>query len=118
MRFQIILPKSVRKELDRLPDDVARRILARLATRNIPVLLCGMKAAPNLGPDYAAKFEAIYPELAAQFHVPLYPFFLEGMARDPALTLSDGMHPNPAGVKIIVARMLPDVKKMLAQVKP
>ena len=89
------------------------RILARLATRNIPVLLCGMKAAPNLGPDYAAKFEAIYPELAAQFHVPLYPFFLEGMARDPALTLSDGMHPNPAGVDEIVRHILPSIVPLL-----
>jgi len=81
--------------------------LTRLQARNIKVLLCGMKAAPNLGADYAAQFEAIYPDLARQFQVPLYPFFLEGMARQPALTLSDGLHPNAQGVGVIVAHILP-----------
>lgn len=91
------------------------KILERLRERKIRVLLCGMKAAPNLGEDYARKFEGLYTDLAAQFAVPLYPFFLEGMARDPKLTLADGLHPNPAGVDVIVAHILPSVAALLPQ---
>ena len=87
--------------------------LARLQARHISVLLCGMKAAPNLGADYATQFAAIYPDLAQQFQVPLYPFFLEGMARQPELTLSDGLHPNAQGVDVIVAHILPVVSPLL-----
>ena len=91
------------------------KILERMQARNIKVLICGMLAAPNLGSDYRGRFEAIYPDLAKQFNLPLYPFFLEGMARDPALTLSDGMHPNAAGVDIVVAHILPVVEKLISQ---
>ena len=72
-----------------------------------------MKAAPNLGADYTTQFAAIYPDLAQQFQVPLYPFFLEGMARQPELTLSDGLHPNAQGVDVIVAHILPVVSPLL-----
>eukprot|EP01037_Dinobryon_pediforme_P010124 gene10124-10191_t len=89
------------------------QILTRLQARHIRVLLCGMKAAPNLGADYAAQFAAIYPDLAAQFHLPLYPFFLEGMARDPKLTLVDGMHPNAQGVDVIVTQLMPTLVALL-----
>ena len=87
--------------------------LARLQARHISVLLCGMKAAPNLGADYATQFAAIYPDLAQQFQVPLYPFFLEGMARQPELTLSDGLHPNAQGVGVIVAHIMPMLSPLL-----
>jgi len=82
-------------------------ILTRLKARGIPVLLCGMVAPPNYGSDYSARFNAIYPELAKSFAVPLYPFFLEGVAADAKLNQADGMHPTPEGVDIIVKNILP-----------
>lgn len=88
-------------------------ILAELGRRRIPVLLAGMRAAPNLGPDYARPFEAMYPALAEARRVPLYPFFLAGVAADRALIQADGLHPNAQGVAIIVGRMLPAVRKAL-----
>jgi len=91
-------------------------ILRRLAERHIQVLLCGMRAAPNLGSDYAKSFEGIYLELAAAYRVPLYPFFLDGVAADPALS-QDGLHPNAAGVNVMVARILPKVEELIAEVR-
>ena len=82
-------------------------ILTRLKARGIAVLLCGMVAPPNYGSDYAARFDAIYPELSKSFGVPLYPFFLEGVAADAKLNQADGMHPTPEGVDIIVKNILP-----------
>ncbi|MGH6843674.1 MAG: arylesterase, partial [Methylocella sp.] len=73
-------------------------ILGELKARNIKVLIAGMKAASSLGLDYKTRFDAIYPALAKKYDTPLYPFFLEGVTGEPALTLGDGMHPNPAGV--------------------
>jgi len=93
-----------------------RAILTTLQKDHVAVLLTGMKAQRNLGADYAAQFDAIYPRLAKDYNVVFYPFFLDGVAMNPKLNQADGMHPNPAGVKIVVARMLPYVKKMLAQV--
>jgi len=92
-------------------------ILARLQARHIPILLAGMRAAPNLGEDYQKRFDAIYPALAQQYGVALYPFFLDGVAADPKLNQKDGMHPNEAGVEIIVARMRPAVEALIAKVK-
>jgi acyl-CoA thioesterase-1 len=92
-------------------------ILQRLSERNIRVLLCGMRSAPNLGSDYARSFEEIYPELAAASGVPLYPFFLDGVAADPKLLQPDGLHPNAAGVDVIVARILPSVEGLIAEVR-
>lgn len=92
-------------------------ILRRLSDRHIRVLLCGMRAAPNLGGDYTKPFETIYPELAAKFGVPLYPFFLDGVAADPKLLQPDGLHPNAAGVDVIVARILPNVEALVAEVR-
>ena len=88
-------------------------ILARLKTAHVAVLLCGMHAPRNLGPEYAAQFDAIYPKLANQYGVLFYPFILDGVALNPKLNQADGIHPNPAGVKIIVTRMLPYVKQVV-----
>ena len=89
-------------------------MLARLKERNIAVLLAGMRAAPNLGPDYQAAFDAIYPRLAEKHGVALYPFFLDGVAADRAFLLEDGMHPNAAGIDRMVEKMLPHVEKLIA----
>lgn len=91
------------------------QVLGRLADKKVPVLLAGMRAPPNLGPEYQAQFDGMYERLAARHGARLYPFFLEGVAADPGLNQADGMHPNPAGVDVIVTRMLPDVEQLLAQ---
>ncbi len=92
-------------------------ILARLAERNIPVLLAGMYAPLNLGPEYGREFSAVFPRLAERFGVPLYPFFLEGVAADPDLNQQDGLHPNGRGVEVIVERILPFVERLVLQTK-
>ncbi|MFL5260585.1 MAG: arylesterase [Hyphomicrobiales bacterium] len=89
-------------------------ILAKLRSRNIPVLLAGMRAPRNLGPDYVERFDALYPELARQPGVIYYPFFLEGVAADPGLNQPDGMHPTAEGVDVIVRRMLPKIEQLIA----
>jgi acyl-CoA thioesterase I len=90
-------------------------ILGELKARNIKVLIAGMKAASNLGQDYKMRFDAIYPALAKKYDAPLYPFFLEGVAGEPALKLGDGLHPNPAGVERIVKGILPLVRAFVDQ---
>ena len=92
-------------------------ILAKLRAAHLPVLLLGMEAPRNLGPEYQKAFDPIYPKLAKQYGVLLYPFVLDGVALNPKLNQADGMHPNPAGVKIIVDRMLPYVEKLVAEAK-
>jgi acyl-CoA thioesterase-1 len=92
-----------------------RAILDKLKAAHVKVLLTGMHAQRNLGADYVRQFDAIYPRLARQYDVLFYPFFLDGVALNPKLNQADGMHPNPAGVKIIVARMLPMVKKLVGR---
>ena len=89
------------------------RILSVLGQRNIPVLLAGMAAPRNLGADYVTAFDAIYPELADQHGVILYPFFLDGVAMVPSLNQDDGIHPNARGVEVIVERMVPYVVRLL-----
>lgn len=91
-------------------------IVTRLKARGISVLLCGMLAPPNYGSEYAAKFNAIYPELSKSSGVPLYPFFLEGVAADAKLNQADGMHPTPEGVDIIVKNILPTVEAFLGTI--
>lgn len=88
-------------------------MLKVLKERKIPVLLIGMKSPPNLGAEYVTAFEAIYPRLAARYDVPLYPFFLDGVAANSTLNQADGIHPNAAGVHKIVRRILPAVTKFL-----
>lgn len=88
-------------------------ILGDLQRRRIPTLVAGMRAAPNMGTAYAREFDAIHPTLARKYTLPLYPFFLQGVAATPALQLKDGMHPNPRGVDVIVRGILPYVVKAL-----
>jgi acyl-CoA thioesterase-1 len=89
-------------------------ILTRLQARKVAVLLCGMVAPPNYGADYAARFNAIYPDLARAFQVPLYPFFLEGVATDAKLNQADGLHPTAEGIDVIVKNILPTVEAFLS----
>jgi acyl-CoA thioesterase I len=90
-----------------------RAILSGLRKDHVAVLLTGMMAQRNLGADYVKQFDGIYPRLAKDYPVVFYPFILDGVALNPKLNQADGMHPNPAGVKVIVARMLPFVKKLV-----
>ena len=100
-----ISPATTRANLD--------AILAELKRRGIRAMLTGMLAAPNLGPDYASAFNTIYPELAKKYHVPLYPFFLEGVIGRRDLFLSDGIHPNGQGIKRVVDGVAPMVLRAL-----
>lgn len=102
-------PKVPRENLDKM--------LADLKAKGIPVLLTGMKAPNNWGDDYAKKFDAIFPDLAKTYDVPLYPFFLEGVALDPSFTQPDGLHPTAKGVAEIVKRILPDVEALIALIE-
>ena len=93
-------------------------IVSRLKGRGIAVMLCGMLAPPNYGSDYADRFNSIYPDLAKAFDVPLYPFFLAGVAADAKLNQADGIHPTAAGGDIIVGNMLPVVETFLRPIRP
>ncbi|TGT81782.1 MULTISPECIES: arylesterase [unclassified Mesorhizobium] len=101
-----VSPDITRKNLDAM--------LGKLKERKIAVLLTGMRAAPNLGADYQNAFDAIFPNLAGKYAVPLYPFFLDGVAGQPTLELEDGLHPNAGGVDLMVERILPTVEKAIA----
>ena len=90
-------------------------ILDRLAARHIPVLLAGMYAPPNMGPGYEKRFRAVYAALGARPWVIYEPFFLAGVARVPGLVQADGLHPNPAGVRRVVAEILPYVERLIAR---
>jgi acyl-CoA thioesterase I len=106
--------RGIKPEITR---DALDTILRRLTERHIAVLLCGMRAAPNMGADYGRAFDQIYPELAAKYGALLYPFFLDGVAADLSLTQHDGMHPNAAGVDVIVGRLLPKVEELIARAR-
>ena len=92
-------------------------IVSRLKARGVAVLLLGMLAPPNYGSDYAARFNTIYPDLSKSFGVPLYPFFLDGVAADPKLNQADGIHPTAEGVDIIVKKILPTVEAFLGTIR-
>jgi acyl-CoA thioesterase-1 len=102
-------PKVTRAALD--------QIVGRLKRRGIEVLLCGMRAAPNFGPDYERTFNAIYPELASTHNVVFYPFFLDGIAADAKLNQRDGIHPTAAGIESIVTKITPKVEELIARVR-
>jgi acyl-CoA thioesterase I len=91
-------------------------ILDKARAAHLPALLTGMRAAPNLGPDYGGEFAGVYTALVKTYGVQLYPFFLDGVASDPKLNQPDGLHPTAAGVEIIVQKILPAVEALLKQV--
>ncbi|RWE36859.1 MAG: arylesterase [Mesorhizobium sp.] len=101
-----VSPDITRKNLDAM--------LGKLKERKIAVLLAGMRAAPNLGADFKNAFDAIFPDLAGKYDLPLYPFFVDGVAGQPTLQLEDGLHPNAGGVDLMVERILPTVEKAIA----
>jgi acyl-CoA thioesterase-1 len=102
-----LAPVEMEKNLD--------GILGKLKARRIPVLLAGMKSPRNLGPAYAAEYDAVFPRLAKKYDTLFYPFFLEGVALQAALIQPDGLHPNPKGVDVIVKNILPLVQKLVQQ---
>jgi acyl-CoA thioesterase-1 len=101
-------PKEPRANLDKM--------LASLKSKDIDVLFAGMKAPNNWGPDYVKSFDAIFPDLAAKYQVLLYPFFLDGVALDPAYTQPDGEHPTAGGIAEIVKRILPDAEALVQRI--
>ena len=90
-----------------------RQILDTLKKKNLPSLILGMKAPPNLGADYQAKFDGIYPRLAKEYGAALYPFYLDGVAANADLNQADGIHPNEKGLAIIVPKILPYAEALL-----
>lgn len=90
-----------------------RAMLDELKKRDIPVLLTGMVAAPNMGRDYVDRFNALYPALAKEYGAGLYPFFLDGVVTDQRLMLPDRIHPNPQGIDRVVQRIAPQVAEAL-----
>ena len=84
--------------------------------RNLPVLILGMKAPPNMGPDYVARFDGLYPRLAEKHGALLFPFFLDGVAANAGLNQADGIHPNAQGVDAIVLKVLPRVEELIGKV--
>lgn len=117
----VILELGANDALRGIQPDITEKnlddMLARLKERGIAVILAGMMAPPNMGKDYAAKFNPIYPKLAQKYGVPLYPFFLDGVATKKDLLLEDGMHPNEKGVEAMVANFLPTIEKSLSDVQ-
>jgi acyl-CoA thioesterase I len=97
----------------KLTYDNLDKILARLTASGAKVLLIGMLAPPNWGHDYQREFDAIYPRLAQKYHVPLYPFILDGVVLDPKLMQADGLHPNAAGATLIAEKLAPYVVRLL-----
>ncbi|WP_244544072.1 MULTISPECIES: arylesterase [Bosea] len=93
-------------------------IVTRLKARGIPVLLAGMYAPRSNGPDYVARFDAIYRKLAEKHGLILYPFFLDGIAGDRVLNQPDMLHPTAEGVRVIAQRILPTVERFLASLRP
>jgi len=100
-----IKPTITKKNLDEM--------IRKLQARKIGIVLMGMLAVPNLGSVYTSAFNAIYPDLARQYGLPFYPFFLNGVAGDPDLQLSDGMHPTAKGVAVMVKGALPVIEKAI-----
>jgi len=117
----VILELGANDALRGLPPEKTREnleaMIARLKERGIAVLLAGMLAPPNMGAGYETAFNAIYPELAAKYELPLYPFFLDGVTGNPDMLLSDGMHPNTSGINAMVEKFVPVAEQFLAGIK-
>jgi acyl-CoA thioesterase-1 len=100
-------PEETRRNLD--------AIIERIQNAGARILLTGMRAPPNLGREYAEEFNRIFPDLAKRHKVPLYPFFLDGVAAVPRLNQADGIHPNAKGVAVIVERIMPKLLRALGE---
>ena len=115
----IILELGANDALRGLPpeqtDQALRQVMDKARAKNLPVLILGMRAPPNLGEDYGKKFDAIYPKLAADYGALLYPFYLDGVAAQTELNQQDGMHPNDKGVALIVPKLLPLVEQFVSK---
>lgn len=99
-------------------DKNLRQIIETLQAKGLEVMLAGMLAAPNLGAHYETQFNRLYPQLAKQYGLVFYPFFLDGVAGDPKLNLGDRIHPNSQGIEVIVNNILPTVETLLARTTP
>ena len=100
-----IQPEITRQNMDKM--------VSILKEKNIPILIAGMMAPPNLGPQYGDKFNTIYSDMAKKYDVAIYPFFLDGVAGFLELNQNDRIHPNPKGVKIITEKMSPSIIEIL-----
>ena len=113
----VILALGANDMLRGISPNVTRKnltaIIERLLAQNIKIMLVGMLAAPNLGKAYGERFNAIYPQLAKQYGLVFYPFFLDGVAAQRQFNLPDGIHPNAQGIARIVSRMQPDVETFI-----
>ena len=113
----VILELGANDALRGLPAETTRenldKMMARLGERNITIFLMGMLAPPNMGADYEQQFNTIYPDLANKYEVEFYPFFLDGVAGVPELNISDGIHPNPEGIAVMVEKILPVAEPFL-----
>ncbi|MDQ0318023.1 acyl-CoA thioesterase-1 [Pararhizobium capsulatum DSM 1112] len=116
----VILELGANDALRGIPPEESRKnlvaMIEKLSIRKIPVLLVGMLAPPNMGEDYAKRFNPIYPDLSATYFVDLYPFFLDGVVENPALKIEDGMHPNAEGVQVMVDKFLPYAERFLEEI--
>ena len=90
-------------------------IMVKAQLRTLPVLILGMKAPPNMGPEYVARFDGLYPRLAEKYQALLYPFYLDGVAANGSLNQSDGIHPNGRGVDVIVSKVMPSVEELIGK---
>ncbi|MDE0310371.1 MAG: arylesterase [Acidiferrobacterales bacterium] len=106
--FRAVPVESVRHNLT--------EIIRKIQSRGLPILFFGAKAPRNLGADYYERFDSIYPDLAEEFGLLFYPFFLDGVATEPSLNQNDGIHPNEAGVDLIVGRIAPYVGQLIQQI--
>jgi acyl-CoA thioesterase I len=116
----VILELGANDALQGLPPEATKatlaKIIEKLQAKGLPVLLAGMEAPRNLGDAYVEQFRAIYTDLAARYHLILYPFFLEGAALNDGMLLNDGLHPNADGVAVIVENIVPKVEELLAEI--
>jgi acyl-CoA thioesterase-1 len=92
-------------------------IMVKAQLRNLPVLILGMKSPPNMGPDYVARFDGLYPRLAEKYKALFYPFYLDGVAANASLNQADGIHPNGQGVDVIVSKITPSVEELIGKVR-
>jgi acyl-CoA thioesterase-1 len=115
----VVIELGANDALRGLPPELTRKnlaaIISRLKQEKVTILLTGMRAPRNLGSDYYTKFDQLYPELATQYKVEFYPFFLEGVATISCYNQVDGIHPNKEGVRVIVQKILPTVEKLINQ---